>query len=399
MNAVIRLGVYAAIFAVSACSRAPEPGPATPAHAEKGEAKPRAEKEGAAEEANAAGEEAHSDHVKLSPDQIKAAGIDVGAVRRDFAGAVGGPGVIIADPQRSASVSSSVSGRVLEIRKNLGEAVARGDILAVIDSREVAQFAADAALARRQRELADATFQREERLFNEKVSSRQEYELARAARDEARARARLAEQQLANTGGGREQSGRLLVRSPITGVVTARQIALGDILEPGAKLFEVADLRTLSVELSLAPADASRVAVGAAVDVTGDSRTAAARLGYLSRILDPETRQVRAIASISDPGTHWRIGETVTVSIALASGGGEKALAIPATAVQTIEDKPSVFIRDKDGFAIRHVTLGPQAGGYLPVKSGLDGSESIATSNTYILKAEHGKGEAGEDHD
>jgi len=56
-----------------------------------------------------------------------------------------------------------------------------------------------------------------------------------------------------------------------------------------------------------------------------------------------------------------------------------------------------VFVREKDGFAIKHVVVGTAAAGYVKVMSGLDGDEQIAVSNTYLLKAEHGKGEAGDD--
>lgn len=401
MHFLLRLSAYAALLAVTACARGPEgePAVAPSKHADADGAKPQAEAGKEKAEASEKEEEAASDFIKISPEQIKAAGIEVGPVRRGFAGAVDAPGLVIADPRTAASVSSSVSGRVLEVRKNVGESAARGEILAVIESREVAQFAADVALAQRQRELADATFGREERLYKEKVSSRQEYEVAMAARDEARTRLQLARQQLASAGGANDQSGRLRLRAPIAGVITARQIALGDIVDADAKLFEVADLRNLSVEVSLAPADASRIAPGAVVDVIADGRTAPAKLTYLSRVLDPQTRQVRAIASMSNPGTNWRIGETVRVSVALSGASGASSLAIPGTAVQTIEDKPSVFVREKDGFSIRHVALGKPTLGYATVQSGLDGAERIAIINTYILKAEHGKGEAGEDHD
>jgi cobalt-zinc-cadmium efflux system membrane fusion protein len=65
--------------------------------------------------------------------------------------------------------------------------------------------------------------------------------------------------------------------------------------------------------------------------------------------------------------------------------------------VQTVEDRPSVFVREKDGFAIKHVVLGGNAAGYVKVMGGLEGNEQVAVSNTYLLKAEHGKGEAGDD--
>ncbi|AXA90825.1 efflux RND transporter periplasmic adaptor subunit [Massilia sp. YMA4] len=415
MQWLSRLSTCAALLVIVGCSRTPESGQ-PPGAAERADvaaanpgpaaakapdtAMPSHENEGDEERGEKAGA-MHDDAIRLTTEQIKAAGVDVAQVRRGFAGAIDAPAVITADPQHAAVVSSTVGGRVVEAKRNLGETVARGDTLAVIESREVAQFGADAAIARRQRELAEANFQREERLYAEKVSSRQEYELARAAFDEARSRERLAEQQLASAGGRTDRAGRLLLRAPIGGVITARQLTPGDVIEPQAKLFEIANLDTLSVELSLAPADAARVAIGAAVDITADGRSSIGKITYLSRVLDPATRQVRAIASLPNPQARWRIGETVRAAIASNTAGKHDAgqLAVPRAALQTVEDKPSVFVRDKNGFSIRPIVLGQSAGAYVMVQSGLQGDEQIAVSNTYMLKAEHGKGEAGEDHD
>ncbi|QYF93113.1 efflux RND transporter periplasmic adaptor subunit [Massilia sp. PAMC28688] len=415
MQAVYRSGLCAAIILLSACS--PKPETAKPkesvvaqsddkkndkdAKEEKTEAKSEAKseaKESGGSEEKEGGSEGKEDFVTISDQQIRAAGIDVAPVRQSFAGAIEAPAVIAADPKQAAVVSSSVGGRVVEVRRNLGEAVGRGDVLAVIESRDIAQLRADIEIARRQYELGQATFKREERLYGEKVTSRQEFEVARTAAQEAGTRLRLAEQQLSAAGGaGGGQLNRLMLRSPIKGNVTARQIALGDIVEPNAHLFEIANLDKLSVELSLSPDDAARVAVGATVDVSTDGRTGSARITSMSRILDPTTRQVRAIAMLPNERGTWRIGETARASIALSGKADGGQLAIPRTAVQTVEDKPSVFVRAKDGFAIKHVVLGAAAAGYVKILSGMEGNEQIAVSNTYLLKAEHGKGEAGDD--
>ena len=413
MQAVFRSGLCAAMILLGACSPKQEPANSKEAaeqgekassekggkeeKEEKGRSEPEAGERGDTAEKEG-GSEAKEDFVPLSDQQIRAAGIEVMPVRQSFAGAVEAPAVIAADPRHAAVVSSSVGGRVVEIRRNLGDPVARGDVLAVIESRDVAQLRADVEIARRQHELARATFAREERLYGEKVTSRQEFEIARNASLEARTRLSLAEQQLAAAGGtGGGQLNRLMLRSPIKGNVTARQIALGDIVAPDAHLFEVADLNELAVELSLSPNDAARVTVGTTVDVSTDGRTGAGRITHVSRVLDPATRQVRAIARLSNGQGNWRIGETVKASIALEGSAGGGQLAIPRTAVQTVEDKPSVFVREKEGFAIKHIVLGTTAAGYVKVASGLDGKEQIAVSNTYMLKAEHGKGEAGDD--
>ena len=414
MQAVFRSGLCAAMILLSACSPKPETTSRQDAaehgeqsanakgeqaeKAEKGESRGEAGERGEAAEKEGGEAEAKEDFVALSDQQIKAAGIEVMPVRQSFAGAVEAPAVIAADPKHAAVVSSAVGGRVVEIRRNLGDPVARGDVLAVIESRDVAQLRADVEIAKRQYELSQANFAREERLYGEKVTSRQEFEIARNAAQEARTRLRLAEQQLAAAGassGG--QLNRLMLRSPIKGNVTARQIALGDIVAPDAHLFEVADLNELTAELSLSPDDAARIAVGTTVDVSTDGRTGTGRITHVSRVLDPATRQVRAIARLSNGRGAWRIGETVRASIALEGSAGGTQLAIPRTAVQTVEDRPSVFVRARDGFAIKHVVLGGNTAGYVKVMGGLEGNEQIAVSNTYLLKAEHGKGEAGDD--
>lgn len=416
MQAVFRSGLCAAIILLSACS--PKPETTKPkdsvvvaqseemkidkdAKEEKKEAKSEVKsesKESGGSEEKEGEKEGKEDFVTLSDQQIRAAGIDVAPVRQSFAGAIEAPAVIAADPKQAAVISSSVGGRVVEVRRNLGEAVSRGDVLAVIESRDIAQLRADIEIAKRQFELGQATFKREERLYGEKVTSRQEFEVARTSAQEAGTRLRLAEQQLSAAGGvGGGQLNRLILRSPIKGNVTARQIALGNIVEPNTHLFEVANLNNLSVELSLSPDDAARLEVGAPVDVSTDGRTGSARITSMSRILDPTTRQVRAIAMLPNERGTWRIGETARASIALSGKAGGGQLAIPRTAVQTVEDKPSVFVRAKDGFAIKHVVLGVAAAGYVRILSGLEGNEQIAVSNTYLLKAEHGKGEAGDD--
>lgn len=412
MQAVFRSALCAAMFILSACSPKPEVAMPKESSAVKIEKKENVKSHSdAMKEAKSEGEEGpgkeekqgeakeKEDFVTLSDQQIKAAGIEVLPIRQSFAGAIEAPAVIAADPLQAAVVSSAVGGRVVEVRRNLGDAVGRGEVLAVIESRDIAQLRADIDITKRQSELAQASFKREERLYAEKVTSRQEFEVARAAAQESRTRHSLAQQQLAAAGGtGEGQLNRLTLRSPIKGYVTARQIALGNIIEPNAHLFEVANLNDLSVEFSLSPNDAARVAVGAMVDVSMGERTGAARITNVSRIVDPATRQVRAIAKLSNERGTWRIGETARASIALSGSAGSSSLAIPRTAVQTVEDKQSVFVRAKDGFAIKNVVLGATSAGYVIVVSGLDGREKIAVSNTYLLKAEHGKGEAG-DHD
>jgi cobalt-zinc-cadmium efflux system membrane fusion protein len=152
----------------------------------------------------------------------------------------------------------------------------------------------------------------------------------------------------------------------------------------------------VALDLALSPDDAAAVQPGAAVAVTSRAQAGEGRIAFVAPIIDPATRQVRALATLPNPAGAWRVGQTVTARIARSGAAG--GIAIPRAAVQTVEDKPSVFVRTDDGFAVTHLTLGSTDGDHVLVTSGLHGGEYIAVANSYVLKAELGKGEAG-DHD
>jgi cobalt-zinc-cadmium efflux system membrane fusion protein len=414
-----RVALLICALSLAACSRSPQPPQTHAAAGEQSEKSVQTEKvtkatkddddkekpnkdSGEAGEGHEKGEagESKKDAVTLSDQQVASAGIETMPVRRSFTGAIDAPGTIVANAKRAQVVAVAVGGRIIALNRNLGEAVARGDALAVIESQDAAQLKADLAIARRELELANTNFQREEHLYQEKVSAQQDYIAARTAAQEAKIRADLAQQRLVAAGGGAGDSmNQLTLRAPIKGYVVARKAALGDAVQPNSELFEIADLSEVSVDLAFSPDDAGRVTVGSTVDVSSGARTSAGRIAFLSRIVDPATRQVHAIATLANGNGAWRIGETVHVSVPLSDAKQASTLAIPRAAVQTVEDKPSVFVRVKGGFAVKHVVLGPANGAYVAVLSGLSGDERIAVSNSYVLKAELGKGEAGGDDD
>lgn len=366
---------------LSACGSEPQPAPAAYKH---GEAEGHAD-EGA---------------VVLSPQQIAEAGIEI--VRPTLggeAGAIEVSAIVEGDPQGVQVASAAVGGRVVSLTRNLGEPVAHGDVLAVIESREAASLKAEVEAARARAALAQSNLRREQRLFAEHVSPEQDLIAARTAAAEANIALRLAQQQVAATGGGGGALNRIAVRAPLSGQVISRTAVLGQTVAADAELFRVADLSRVTIAMALLPADAGRVRPGARVEVTAAGRRQAAQVTFVSPVLDESTRLVRVIATLAngaDAGgvQTWRVGETVNASI-LVPAGNDRTVAVPSTAVQMIEDKPHVFIRTANGFKATPVTLGRTLGGRVIVLSGLAGTERLASTNSFTLKAELGKGEAG----
>ncbi len=341
--------------------------------------------------------ESPKDIVTLSAQQIADAGIEV---TRPTVGGVAGAielsATIEGDPQGVQVVSTSLGGRLVSLTRNLGQSVSQGDPLAIIESREAASLKAEVEAARARSALAQSNLRREQRLFAERVSPEQDLVAARTAATEANIALRLAQQQLSATGSGGGALNRIAVRSPIAGQVIARSATLGQAVAADAELFRVANLSKVTVTTSLVPTDAGRVKPGVRVEVTAPGRRQEGRVTFVSPILDETTRLVPVIATLDNAGSTWRVGETVNVSI-LVPATGDRTVAVPSAAVQMIEDKSFVFVRTATGFRAIPVTLGRTNGGQVTVTAGLTGSERIASTNSFTLKAELGKGAGGDE--
>lgn len=328
--------------------------------------------------------------IQLTAQQIEAAGI---ALVRPTAG-VGTrslPATIESDPQATQVVSAAIGGRIVALNRNLGEAVRRGEVVAVIESSDAAGLRAEVEAAQARANLARSNLAREERLFALKVSPERDLIAARTAMTEANIALRLAGQQLSAAGVGGGSLNRIGVVAPIGGQVTARSVVLGQTVAPGAELFRVANLGRVAINLSLTPADAGRVRVGTPVEVRAGARSTIARVRFVSPVLDSATRLVPAVALLENGGGIWRPGEPVTAILQIGASG--EAMSVPASAIQTVEGRTSVFVRTKNGFRAMSVTVTSRVGSMATV-TGLSGREELAGEGSFTLKAELAKGEA-----
>lgn len=328
--------------------------------------------------------------VHLTAQQIKEAGI---ALVRPTAGmgTLSLPATIESDPQATQVVSAAIGGRIVALNRNLGETVRRGEVVAVIESRDAAGLRAEVEAAQARASLARSNLAREERLFALKVSPERDLIAARTAMTEAGIALRLAGQQLSAAGVGGGSLNRIGVVAPIGGQVTARSVVLGQTVAPDAELFRVANLGRVAINLSLTPADAGLVRIGTPVEVRAGARSTTARVQFVSPVLDSATRLVPAVALLENGGGIWRPGEPVTAILQV--GTSSAAVSVPDSAIQTVEGRTSVFVRTKDGFRAVPVTVTSRVGGMATV-TGLSGREELAGDGSFTLKAELAKGEA-----
>ncbi len=370
-----------------------------------------AEDEHGHEEGHGGGEHGHGEEgvIKLDAAQISAAGIKISeAEAGNLAKEVNVPGKIVAAADRMAQIVPKVEGVVTEARKNLGDTVEKGEVLALIESREMAEAVADYLAAKRAEELTRTMYEREKGLWEKKITAEQDYLNAKNAHQEAKIRFDLTRQKLRALGHDNETlktydsveaADKLRfheIRSPLAGRVIARELTLGEFVDSTHAAFTVADLSVVWVETAIAPGDLPFVKESQAVVISGSGGKAEGKLIFISPAIDPETRSAKAIIELDNKDGNWRAGDFASAAIATAAQNA--GVMVPKEAVQSIEGKNVVFVRNEEGFEKREVTLGREDSRHVEVVTGLKPGEPVATSGTFTLKAELGKSEAEHAH-
>ena len=341
--------------------------------------------------------EAEAPHgmLKLSAEAIGNAGIGVEEIRVGGLGSeIVGQGMVVPSPTGEALVTARAGGAVTRVFKRLGDPVSAGEPLAIVESRDAGQIAAERTAAAARARLAQQNLSRERYLYEQKVTARAEYEAAQAEASAAAAEARRA--QAAAGAANVTSDGRgTVVASPISGKVTAATIVLGAYVQPEAELFRVADPRRIQVEVPIGPSDMARLAAGdRAVIELPDGKTVEGRVRAVTPTLSGETRAATAVVDVA--GGTLQPGLGVRVRLYPSVGTPSNAIVIPEDALQSVDGKDAVFVRTGQGFRAQFVTIGQRSAGRVEVHSGLKPGQLVATKNAFLLKAELGKG-AGEE--
>jgi len=353
--------------------------------------------------------EKHGEHeegaVKLSPKALNANGIEVaeaGPGKLELTITL--PGEVHLNADKVAHIVPRVSGMVREVRKNLGDAVKPGEVIAILDSRELADAKAADLAASSRHELAKANLERVQRLFEKKIAPEEELLKARQALAETDIDHRTAEAKLHALGLTEQQVeslhsekdtdySRYEIKAPFSGTVIEKHITLGEVVNPDSNCFVLADLSNVWIDVTVYAQDMPHVALGRAVNVSAAGvETQRGEITYVSPKIDEGTRTGMARAVLPSGDHRWRPGMFVRADLVVSAE--DARIVVPDSAVQTIDNQTVVFVADHDGFEKRRIVIGRTTGKSCEVLSGLNPGERYAATGTFILKAELGKSEA-----
>jgi membrane fusion protein (multidrug efflux system) len=280
---------------------------------------------------------------------------------------------------RHSNMRAETAGRVVDVSVEAGDRVEEGQVLLRLDVGRPASAAqaANAAVAQSQARLAQAERELgrtqtlvktgglpEQRLDDAKDAVR----LASAARDAARAEARLARRGLTDA----------VIRAPFSGTVVERMVELGEYLAPGGPLLSLADTSILKARVLLDPRDAIDVTLGRPAAVTVYARPGESFSGRVVRVgevIDPRTRRLPVEIELDDHEGRLRPGLVARFSV--ETGDPEKVLRLPLDGVFERFGSQHVYVVD-DGIARRReVSLGPVRAGFAEVIGGIEPGETV----------------------
>ena len=340
--------------------------------------------------------------VTLTPEMVARAGIKTSQADAGTATtSLRMPGVVQPNAYKEVAVTSLVSGRVLQVRAELGQRVMTGEALATVYSPELAD-AQTAFIVARADQVAHAQRQtRTQRLTAIGAVSRQELELLEAERAMHDAAVETARARLILLGIPEERTQRLAgpqdvvttidVRAPLAGVITLRTANPGLNIDPATPLFTVVDLSTVWVIADLYERDFAKVRVGSPATVTTAAYpglTLQGRVNYIDPLVQPETRTAKLRVEVPNPAGQLRFGMYVAVH---AGESVREGVFVPKAAVQVVGAQSVVYVASSDHpgrFMERKVTVGAPDGDRVPVLTGLEPGDLVVTEGVFFLRAE-----------
>ena len=301
-------------------------------------------------------------------------------------------GEVAADPDRMAKVPVRVAGRLVELKFQEGQRVAAGDVLASIESGEVARIRAELTSTSTRAEASHKRVARLAQLVEAGTASAQDLETARSEASVLDADVSAARQTLASIGGGGGATARLQIRAPFAGVVMKRDGVVGQPVGADHVIAEIVDLERAIFLARLFEHDLSLVHEGAGAEVRLDAYPDIAFPGTvvtIGRQVEPVARAVLARITIEDKDARLKIGLFGTVVVIIPDPATLPPMPlVPADSITKIDDHSVVFVElSKHAFEVRTVELGHAAEGKVEVVKGLKAGDRVAITGLFTLKS------------
>ncbi|WP_180115633.1 efflux RND transporter periplasmic adaptor subunit [Acinetobacter sp. YH12140] len=369
----------------------------------------KTEHEGEHNEANnsdAEAEHAEEGELQLTAQQMVEQGIKMATAENGLVeNIIQLPGKLAVNTDQQAHISPNFSGHVEQVNVALGQTVQKGQTLAVLSVPELIDQQANLRMAEANLDLARQDYQREQKLWSQGISAKQDFQRAENAYRQAQISVQSAQSRLQALGVNGSQNGRFIIRAPIAGVISQKDIVVGENVQLADQLFTIEQLKDLWLEFHLPNQYSGQLQAGQNVSfkINGSDQLYSAEVQSLTSKADVQTGRLVVRAKLKQQSVELR--PNVMVNVLLADSGTKKALRVQKSAVQSIEGKDSIFIVESEQKGQVHLKaqalkLGQASsdGQWLEVLSGLEAGQKYISQGSFLLKSELEKDEAGHEH-
>jgi cobalt-zinc-cadmium efflux system membrane fusion protein len=300
------------------------------------------------------------------------------------------PGIVESDPAVTAAVTAPLTGRLEELPVALGQRVMRGQVVAVLDSPDLAQAYEDNAKALDALALTARNLERQEQQLKIGVISDRDLDQTRSEHAQAQAEATRAQAHLVALGVTAADSshpGRLIVRAPVGGSITSLNVARGNMLNDAtAPLMTVADLSTVWVTALVAEKDLDAVKVGQAAQVVLSAypgKVLHGRVTSVADVIEPDSRRDKV--RIALPNADYALRPNMFATVTLL-GASATRVTVPTSALLMNNDRTSVFVATAPWtFKRRVVDLRLGEGSTAVILDGISAGEQVVVKGGILL--------------
>ena len=346
-------------------------------------------------------------NVSMTPEKQKENGVVVTAASKErLAGVISATGKVEVNGDRIAHVSPRISGKITSVNASMGDGIASGQVLVMLDSVELGEAMNRYQQSKTRLSLARNNLERIKVLVEKKIAARKEILQAETDYQMTLTELHTDEERLALYGlspadlDKSSHKRRLLpVRSPIGGVITEKHAIVGELADPSRSLYTIADLSSVWVMVDINEKDLAKVHKGQHAIVTVGAFPELkfqGRINHIADVVDEATRTVKARVEVQNTGRRLKPEMFATVELALAADASP-VLVVPEEALQDMDGKRVLFVT-KTGteFEPHPLELGRTSGGRVEVTGGLQEGDRYAVKGGFLLKSELKKGELGE---
>lgn len=315
------------------------------------------------------------------------------------------PGKLVVNTDQQAHISPNFSGHVEQVNVALGQSVQKGQTLAVLIVPELIDQQANLRMAQVNLDLARKDYQREQQLWSQGISAKQDYQRAENAYRQAQITVQSSQARLNALGASGNNNGRFLIKAPISGVISQKDIVVGENVQLANQLFVIEQLKDLWLEFNLPNQFSGQLQAGQKIDfkVNDSDQTYKATVQSLTSQADVQTGRLVVRAKLDAQATELR--SNVLVRVLIPEATAKSVLRIQKSALQSIEGEDSIFIVDSEQKGQVHlkaqkVQLGQASsdGQWIEVISGLTEGQKYIAQGSFLLKSELEKDEAGHEH-